>query len=36
MSPVIIGFVSLVVIFGAALLGIFAAGALPKHHRPAP
>ena len=32
MSPVIIGFVSLVVIFGAALFGIFAARALPQHH----
>ena len=32
MTPVIIGFASLVVIFGAALLGIFAARVLPKHH----
>ncbi len=32
MTPVIIGFASLVVIFGAALLGIFPARALPKHH----
>ena len=32
MSPVIIGLVSLVAIFGAALLGILAARALPDHH----
>ena len=32
MTPVIIGVASLVVIFGAALLGIFAARALPKNH----
>ena len=32
MSPFIVGFASLVAIFGAALLGIFAARALPEHH----
>ena len=32
MNPETIGLASLVVVFGAALLGIFAARALPEHH----